>query len=116
MDNTAGCQLYLGKDALEASITTAKSSEINVLVPGAEPDGDWVCILSYLCSIFGSVWFCGSLLVDKNHNLILEKYFMLSKNLYHTSKYIILNKFNDINSSKLHLKPPFTISVLRFFP
>ena len=43
MDNTAGCQLYLGKDALEASITTAKSSEINVLVPGAEPDGDWVC-------------------------------------------------------------------------
>ncbi|XP_034681769.1 cyclase-associated protein 1 [Vitis riparia] len=41
VDNTAGCQLYLGKDALEASITTAKSSEINVLVPGAEPDGDW---------------------------------------------------------------------------
>ncbi|KAL0384096.1 UNVERIFIED_CONTAM: Cyclase-associated protein 1 [Sesamum radiatum] len=42
VDNTAGCQLYLSKDALEASITTAKSSEINVLVPGAEPDGDWV--------------------------------------------------------------------------
>ncbi|KAL0356715.1 UNVERIFIED_CONTAM: Cyclase-associated protein 1 [Sesamum calycinum] len=42
VDNTAGCQLYLSKDALEASITTAKSSEINVLVPGAEPDGDLV--------------------------------------------------------------------------
>ncbi|GFQ00975.1 cyclase-associated protein 1 [Phtheirospermum japonicum] len=42
VDNTAGCQLYLSKDALEASITTAKSSEINVLVPGSEPDGDWV--------------------------------------------------------------------------
>ncbi|KAI3446104.1 hypothetical protein Pfo_002769 [Paulownia fortunei] len=41
VDNTAGCQLYLSKDALEASITTAKSSEINVLVPGSEPDGDW---------------------------------------------------------------------------
>ncbi|KAL3621237.1 F-actin-capping protein subunit alpha [Castilleja foliolosa] len=41
IDNTAGCQLYLSKDALEASITTAKSSEINVLVPGSEPDGDW---------------------------------------------------------------------------
>ncbi|KAL7118789.1 hypothetical protein ACP275_02G023500 [Erythranthe tilingii] len=41
VDNTAGCQLYLGKDALETSITTAKSSEINVLVPGSEPDGDW---------------------------------------------------------------------------
>lgn len=41
VDNTAGCQLYLSKDALGASITTAKSSEINVLVPGTEPDGDW---------------------------------------------------------------------------
>ncbi|KAL8512475.1 hypothetical protein ACS0TY_018811 [Phlomoides rotata] len=36
VDNTAGCQLYLSKDALEASISTAKSSEINVLVPGSE--------------------------------------------------------------------------------
>lgn len=42
MDNTSGCQLYLSKDSLEASITTAKSSEINVLVPGAGPDDDWV--------------------------------------------------------------------------
>ncbi|OAY63898.1 Cyclase-associated protein 1, partial [Ananas comosus] len=42
IDNTSGCQLYLGKDSLETSITTAKSSEVNVLVPGAGPDGDWV--------------------------------------------------------------------------
>ncbi|CAA0807616.1 Cyclase-associated protein 1 [Striga hermonthica] len=42
IDNTSGCQLYLSKDALEASITTAKSSEINVLVPGSKPDDDWV--------------------------------------------------------------------------
>ncbi|XP_020276905.1 cyclase-associated protein 1-like [Asparagus officinalis] len=41
IDNTAGCQLYLSKDSLQASITTAKSSEINVLVPGAEADSDW---------------------------------------------------------------------------
>lgn len=41
IDNTAGCQLYLSKDSLEASITTAKSSEVNVLVPGAGPDDDW---------------------------------------------------------------------------
>ncbi|GAB4837915.1 F-actin-capping protein subunit alpha [Ancistrocladus abbreviatus] len=41
VDNTAGCQLYLSKDSLEASITTAKSSEINVLVPSTEADGDW---------------------------------------------------------------------------
>ncbi|XP_028083827.1 cyclase-associated protein 1 isoform X1 [Camellia sinensis] len=44
VDNTAGCQLYLSKDSLEVSITTAKSSEINVLVPSAEPGGDWVCL------------------------------------------------------------------------
>ncbi|KAI3922340.1 hypothetical protein MKX01_006029 [Papaver californicum] len=42
VDNTSGCQLYLSKDSLETSITTAKSSEINVLVPGDSPDGDLV--------------------------------------------------------------------------
>ncbi|MBA0631545.1 hypothetical protein Godav_000410 [Gossypium davidsonii] len=41
VDNTSGCQLYLSKDSLGTSITTAKSSEINVLVPTG-PDGDWV--------------------------------------------------------------------------
>ncbi|KAG9440973.1 hypothetical protein H6P81_021138 [Aristolochia fimbriata] len=41
IDNTGGCQLYLSKDSLEASIATAKSSEINVLVPAVGPDGDW---------------------------------------------------------------------------
>ncbi|TYI45461.1 hypothetical protein E1A91_D13G038000v1 [Gossypium mustelinum] len=40
VDNTSGCQLYLSKDSLGTSITTAKSSEINVLVPTG-PDGDW---------------------------------------------------------------------------
>uniref|UniRef100_A0A1D1YIX5 Adenylyl cyclase-associated protein n=1 Tax=Anthurium amnicola TaxID=1678845 RepID=A0A1D1YIX5_9ARAE len=42
VDNTGGCQLYLSKDAVGASITTAKSSEINVMVPGAGPEDDWV--------------------------------------------------------------------------
>nr|CAD1832857.1 unnamed protein product [Ananas comosus var. bracteatus] len=42
IDNTSGCQLYLSKDSLGASITTAKSSEINVMVPSGGPDGDWV--------------------------------------------------------------------------
>lgn len=48
MDNTTGCQLYLNKDSLETAITTAKSSEINVMVPGASPDGDWVWIFGFL--------------------------------------------------------------------
>lgn len=42
VDNTGGCQLYLGNDSLEATITTAKSSEVNVLVPGATPEDDWI--------------------------------------------------------------------------
>ncbi|CAA6667439.1 unnamed protein product [Spirodela intermedia] len=42
VDNSAGCQLYLGKEALGASITTAKSSEVNVMVPGASSEDDWV--------------------------------------------------------------------------
>ncbi|KAH0462731.1 hypothetical protein IEQ34_010306 [Dendrobium chrysotoxum] len=42
IDNTGGCQLYLSKESLESSITTAKSSEINVMVPGAGPEIDWV--------------------------------------------------------------------------
>ncbi|KAK1402646.1 Adenylate cyclase-associated CAP [Heracleum sosnowskyi] len=42
IDNTTGCQVYLSKDSLESSITTAKSSEINMLVPGATPEDDMV--------------------------------------------------------------------------
>ncbi|XP_010259918.1 PREDICTED: cyclase-associated protein 1-like [Nelumbo nucifera] len=42
VDNTGGCQLYLSKESLGASITTAKSSEINVSVPGGGLDADWV--------------------------------------------------------------------------
>ncbi|KAJ3672854.1 hypothetical protein LUZ60_006228 [Juncus effusus] len=42
IDNTSGCQLYLSKDSLGASVTTAKSSEINVLAPGSGPDSDLV--------------------------------------------------------------------------
>ncbi|GKV21162.1 hypothetical protein SLEP1_g31167 [Rubroshorea leprosula] len=42
VDNTAGCQLYLSKESLGTSITTAKATEINVLVPGDDTDGDWI--------------------------------------------------------------------------
>lgn len=42
IDNSGGCQLYLSKESLESSITTAKSSEVNVMVPGAGADSDWV--------------------------------------------------------------------------
>ncbi|GAB2267304.1 F-actin-capping protein subunit alpha, variant 2 [Dionaea muscipula] len=61
VDNTTGCQLYLSKESLEASITTSKSSEINVLVPASEAEGDWVCWLlplsrrSYLNGFFRTI-------------------------------------------------------------
>lgn len=42
VDNTNGCQLYLSSASLGASITTAKSSEINVLVPGKGSEDDMV--------------------------------------------------------------------------
>ncbi|GBG75815.1 hypothetical protein CBR_g21060 [Chara braunii] len=40
VDNAAGCQLYISKQSLNAAITTSKSSEVNVYVPG--PTGDFV--------------------------------------------------------------------------
>ena len=80
MDNTGGCQIYLSKDSLGASITTAKSSEINVLAPGAEPGGDLVCFQLYhcvCCFSFLSLWVGGGLnaqillsLASSNHNQI----------------------------------------------
>ncbi|KAI5062933.1 hypothetical protein GOP47_0021480 [Adiantum capillus-veneris] len=42
VDNTTGCQIYLSKNSLGTCITTAKSSEINVLVPGATENSDLV--------------------------------------------------------------------------
>eukprot|EP00250_Pteridium_aquilinum_P002137 c12340_g1_i1 orf=342-1844(-) len=42
VDNTTGCQIYLSKTSLGTCITTAKSSEINVLVPGKTENSDFV--------------------------------------------------------------------------
>eukprot|EP00252_Welwitschia_mirabilis_P011087 TRINITY_DN24922_c0_g1_i1.p1 TRINITY_DN24922_c0_g1~~TRINITY_DN24922_c0_g1_i1.p1 ORF type:complete len:484 (+),score=108.89 TRINITY_DN24922_c0_g1_i1:371-1822(+) len=42
IDTTTGCQLYLSNSSLGASLTTSKSSEVNVMVPGATPDADMV--------------------------------------------------------------------------
>ncbi|TVU05670.1 hypothetical protein EJB05_48842, partial [Eragrostis curvula] len=42
IDNTSSSQLYLSTESIEASVTTAKSTEINDLVPDANSEGDWV--------------------------------------------------------------------------
>jgi len=40
VDNVAGAQLYLSRASLGCAITTAKSTEVNVLIPGATDDAD----------------------------------------------------------------------------
>lgn len=39
INKTEGCHIYLSEDALDCEIVSAKSSEMNVLVP---QDGDYV--------------------------------------------------------------------------
>ena len=46
IDKTDGCQMYLSKDSLDAEIVTAKSSEMNILVP--KDDGDFVSLTVFL--------------------------------------------------------------------
>lgn len=43
INKTDGCQVYLSKDSLSCEIVSAKSSEMNVLVP--KSDGEFVSIL-----------------------------------------------------------------------
>ena len=41
IDKTDGAQVYLSKDSLDAQIVSAKSSEMNILVPSGD-NGDFV--------------------------------------------------------------------------
>ena len=43
IDKTDGCLVYLSKESLSAEIVTAKSSEMNILVP--KDDGEYVSFL-----------------------------------------------------------------------
>jgi len=42
IDKTSGCQLYLGKDALNTEIYSSKSSEMNVLIPPVKEGDDLI--------------------------------------------------------------------------
>lgn len=46
IEKTDGCQVYLSKDSLDTSFISAKSSEMNVVIPAE--DGDYVS--------FRSIW------------------------------------------------------------
>merc|ERR1712125_48512 len=40
IDKTSGCQLFVSKDNLDISIVTAKSDEMNVVIPASSPNAD----------------------------------------------------------------------------
>lgn len=49
MDNSSGLQLFLSESGLSADITTAKSTGINVLIPGKTEEDDPVSFASEIC-------------------------------------------------------------------
>lgn len=71
INKTDGCHVYLSKDSLSCEIVSAKSSEMNILVPGN--DGDFVSILSQghflkkKCWRISLVIFYICLIVNKNN-------------------------------------------------
>ena len=48
INKTEGCQVYLSKDALDCEIISAKSSEMNILVP---QDDDYVSVYESVLSV-----------------------------------------------------------------
>lgn len=46
INKTEGCHVYLSKDSLDCEIVSAKSSEMNILVPDGEDD--YVSVYIYL--------------------------------------------------------------------
>ncbi|GAM18318.1 hypothetical protein SAMD00019534_014930 [Acytostelium subglobosum LB1] len=42
IDKCNGCQIYLSKDSLETEFVTSKSSEMNILIPGATANDDMI--------------------------------------------------------------------------
>ena len=52
IDKTDGIQVYLSEKSKQAEIVTAKSSEMNILVPGA--DGDFVSLHFMLVACFSA--------------------------------------------------------------
>lgn len=47
INKTDGCHVYLSQDSLKCEIISAKSSEMNVLVPNK--DGEFVSISDFIC-------------------------------------------------------------------
>lgn len=50
INKTDGCHVYLSKDSLSCEIVSAKSSEMNVLVPGSDGEFVSVCVCVCVCT------------------------------------------------------------------
>ena len=46
IDKTDGCQVYLNADTTDTEIVTAKSSEMNILIP--DSSGEFVSLYAFL--------------------------------------------------------------------
>lgn len=55
IDKTDGCMVYLSEESKAAEIITAKSSEMNILIP--KGDGDYVSLLLCKFPVVGFIKF-----------------------------------------------------------
>lgn len=53
INKTEGCHIYLSEDALDCEIVSAKSSEMNILIP---QDGDYVSTFQKTKELFWSLY------------------------------------------------------------
>lgn len=77
INKTEGCQIYLSKDALSCDIVSAKSSEMNILIP--EGDDDYVSVrtkMSWKHRVVCLFWFLFVMLNISDHlSLFLQREF-----------------------------------------
>lgn len=59
IDKTDGCQVYLSKESLSCDIISAKSSEMNILIP--KGDGDFVSKRNDVIQVVRGAKDCGTL-------------------------------------------------------
>ena len=91
INKTDGCHVYLSKDSLSCEIVSAKSSEMNILVPGN--DGDFVSILSGRSfkkkkkkSVRGEVWWYSVFILLPTKTTIVCSLFWVP----HTTIFVVL--------------------------
>ena len=65
IDKTDGCQIYLSKESMDCEIVTAKSSEMNIVVPD---NGDYVRKKEVISDVMNATTHA-----ERNCNIILSE-------------------------------------------